>query len=49
MWYVTITDIFISGTFFVKHIFVTKTLSKDKVPSSFQDFSSYKNSSFCKV
>ena len=39
----------ILGQNFVKYMFVTITLSKNKVPSSFQEFSSCKNSSFCKV
>ena len=34
---------------FVNYMFVTINLSKNKVPSSFQEFSSCKNSSFCKV
>ena len=39
----------ISSEKFVKYLFVKITLNKNKVPSSFQNFSSYKNSSFCKV
>ena len=36
----------ILGQNFVKHLFVTVTLNENKVPSSFQDFSSCKNSYF---
>ena len=39
----------ISGESFVKYIFVTITLGKNKVPFSFQDSSSSKNSSLYKI
>ena len=39
----------ISSENFVKYIFVNINLSKNKVPSSFQNFSCCKKSSFCKV
>ena len=39
----------ISSENFVNRIFVKISFSKNKVPSSFQNFSSCKNSSFCKV